>query len=107
MSLGVQGGAVCRGVAGSTSLKVDDFIVFQSLAGERMNHVLEYEKDVNEKETCILQKLNILPNKTIFIMFLSPGTRSRHLALMETIIQQPLKAHCIKYPQSFKGEYFL
>ena len=49
MSLGVQGGAVGRGVAGSTSLKVDDFIVFQSLAGERMNHVLEYEKDVNEK----------------------------------------------------------
>ena len=49
MSLGVQGGAVGRGVAGSTSLKVDDFIVCQSLAGERMNHVLEYEKDVNEK----------------------------------------------------------
>ena len=70
VSLGVQGGAVGRGVAGSASLQVDDFIVFQSLAGERMNHVLEYEKDINEKEICILQEQNIFLNKPIFIMFL-------------------------------------
>ena len=53
MPLGVQGGAVGRGVARSASLQVDNVLVLESLPSEGMSHVLELERN---------QRMNTLNN---------------------------------------------